>query len=131
MPNLKRLSGGSLTPELTRIAQALLNLLMEASPRKKWYTGKFLATHLNTIFDKPRMSDIHIRAFVNSLRRQGHPILSSEDGYKYSTDIVEIQNCIEDLQSRENGIREARLGLESAVRSIAMKDQPTLFGENK
>jgi hypothetical protein len=110
------------------VARMMLALLKEASPRNKRYTGAFLAGHLAQDYPEFRFTDVHIRAMVNYLRRLNEPILSFPNGYRWSENLEEIEECIEDLISREDGIREARKGLERARKRIIERDQPTLFG---
>jgi hypothetical protein len=111
------------------MAEHLLLLLTEATSRDKWYTGGFLADFISKEWEQT-ISDVHIRGFVNYLRRQRHPILSSAKGYRYSTDVDELRDCIEDLKAREGAIREARFGLEEVLKHLIVhKTQDDLFGD--
>jgi hypothetical protein len=122
------ISGADLPEQFEALAWNLLKLLKEAEPRKKWYTGKFLANHLSTQILS--LTDVHLRAIVNFLRRHHEPIISSSAGYRYSSDIEEIRECIDDLRAREGAIREARKGLESVLARMATRNQESIpFGE--
>lgn len=126
---MSKISGAALTHEEEQMANHLLILLTEATIRDKWYTGGFLADFLSKDYEQ-RVTDIHIRAFVNYLRRHRHPILSSAKGYRYSTDVGELRGCIEDLKAREGAIREARFGLEDVLEHLVTKrTQADLFQE--
>ena len=59
--------------------------------------------------------DKKLRKMVNGLRKQGHPIISCNRGYKYSTNKIEIINCIIDLRGRANQILQACDGLQDYI----------------
>lgn len=108
------ISGAELPEQYIPVADRILELLQTASSQGKgWYTGTFLATFLRSEFPGITLTDIQIRAIVNHHRRNKVPILSSSFGYKYSTNLEEVAECINDLTGREAGIRAARHGLEA------------------
>lgn len=57
------------------------------------------------------LKGVEIREEINRLRREGHPICSSNKGYYYTNNIKEIFRTIDNLSSRVNSMSEAILGL--------------------
>lgn len=60
-------------------------------------------------------SKVILRGLINEMRTEGQPIISNSKGYKYSTDVVEIVNCITALKNRANKILVAAEGMASKV----------------
>ena len=87
------------------IEQSILSYLMNNAP------NKFYSYEIEASFG---VNGATVRDAVNTLRRQGHPICSSHQGYWYSSDPNEIQQTIDNLENRAKGINQAVTGLTQA-----------------
>ena len=64
-------------------------------------------------------SDSQIRRCIHHLRvKENLPIISSREGYKYSTKRKEIVECYELLRKRAKRIRKAEKGLKKAIKNM-------------
>lgn len=71
--------------------------IADAGTRAKWYY-------------RP-LSDVDVRAMVNFLRQEGHPIGSCIAGYWYALEAKELDECHASLLDRETAMRRAREGM--------------------
>lgn len=61
------------------------------------------------------ISGNELRKQVHRLRKKGHPIASSQDGYFYAVTAREVYSTIGQLRAMEYGLRLAREGLERSL----------------
>ena len=61
------------------------------------------------------ISGNELRKQVHRLRKKGHPIASSQDGYFYAVTAREVYSTIGQLMAMEYGLRLAREGLERSL----------------
>jgi len=66
------------------------------------------------------MKGSEIRRYVNSLRRDGVPICSGENGYFYASTYEELEATVRQLDSRIEKIAKARDGIVESVRREAL-----------
>ena len=64
------------------------------------------------------ISGNELRKQVHRLRKKGHPIASSQDGYFYAVTAGEIYSTIGQLRTMEHGLKLAIEGLEQALDSF-------------
>ena len=64
------------------------------------------------------ISGNELRKQVHRLRKKGHPIASSQDGYFYAVTAGEVYSTIGQLRTMEYGLRLAREGLERSLDSF-------------
>lgn len=64
------------------------------------------------------ISGNELRKQVHRLRKKGHPIASSQDGYFYAVTAGEIYSTIGQLRAMEYGLKLAIEGLEQALDSF-------------
>jgi len=64
------------------------------------------------------ISGNELRKQVHRLRKKGHPIASSQDGYFYAVTAGEIYSTIGQLMAMEYGLKLAIEGLEQALDSF-------------
>ncbi len=102
------------------IEQSILSYLMNNAP------NKFYSYEIEASFG---VNGATVRDAVNTLRRQGHPVCSSHQGYWYSTDPNEIQQTIDNLENRVKGMDQAITGLTQAKTNAAqVMVQPITIG---
>lgn len=65
-----------------------------------------------------RISGTELRKQVHRLRKKGHPIASSQDGYFYAVTAGEVYSTIGQLRAMEHGLKLAREGLERSLDSF-------------
>lgn len=64
------------------------------------------------------ISGNELRKQVHRLRKKGHPIASSQDGYFYAVTAREVYSTIGQLRAMEYGLKLAIEGLEQALDSF-------------
>ncbi len=65
-----------------------------------------------------KMSGVRLRKIINHLRQSGSPIISTSDGYWYSTDRTELELQIKSLDERALAIMAAANGLRKSIKTI-------------
>lgn len=78
---------------------------------KESHRSEHNAIRSNELSELTGLKGVEIREEINRLRREGHPICSSNKGYYYTHNIKEIFRTIDNLSSRVNSMSEAILGL--------------------
>lgn len=69
------------------------------------------------------MTGSEVRATINSLRREGHPIGSDYRGYYMATTQREILRTIRNLDSRIKAINRAKEGLRKAMYNLTFEEE--------
>lgn len=69
------------------------------------------------------MTGSEVRATINSLRREGHPIGSDYRGYYMATTQLEILRTIRNLDSRIRAINRAKEGLRKAMYDLIFEEE--------
>ncbi len=69
------------------------------------------------------MTGSEVRATINSLRREGHPIGSDYRGYYMATTQREILRTIRNLDSRIRAINRAKEGLRKAMYDLIFEEE--------
>lgn len=78
-------------------------------------TGRENAVKAKAIKAYLGLGDSQLRDIVNSLRLEGNPICSCGSGYFYASNKVEVNESINQLQSRIMSILSAKQGLISSL----------------
>lgn len=92
---------------------------------KRHHTGQQNAISSSALALAAGMSNRKIRTRINSLRAQGYPICSGDDGYYYAATDAELVATIRQLSSRMAQIAKAKHGLEKS-RVRFFKNQTSL-----
>jgi biotin operon repressor len=79
------------------------------------HTGEEKAVQSRWLGKKLHISNRTIRNVVNTLRCEGNPICSDENGYYYAANRKEILRSIGQLNSRIGKIAKAKQGLKKAL----------------
>jgi len=82
----------------------LLTYLMEH--QDKYVKGDVIIKYIPEV-----TATSQLREIINTLRTNGHPIVSSSNGYKLTSDKQEIMACIQTLTSRIDKIQSATTGM--------------------
>lgn len=82
---------------------------------KRYHTGEGRAVQSNCLENRFNLSGRKIRDIVNTLRCEGNPICSDENGYYYAANKKEVMRSINQLDSRISKIAEAKNGLTNAL----------------
>lgn len=69
------------------------------------------------------MKGAEVRATVNALRTEGHPIASDGKGYYMAVTQSEILKTIRNLDSRINAINKAKTGLKKAMFNLIFQEE--------
>gem|GEM_PF-741501 len=96
----------------TCLRQRLLTYL------KEHHQGMNKAAQSKTVEKRFHVSGRNIRNIMHTLRCEGNPICSDENGYYYATTKQELMGSIRQLDSRISKIKQARDGLESTISNI-------------
>lgn len=75
------------------------------------HTGKEMAVSRRFLEKKYKLSGRKLRNVINSLRCEGKPICSDENGYYYAENEKEVIGSIRQLNSRIGNIARAKNGL--------------------
>ena len=92
------------------------NLLCEHL--KKYHTGRKNAAPSKMLEAVFHIGGREIRRCVNTLRCEGHPICSSNDGYYYAARKEELGDTVTMLSSLINEVSKARNGLLFSAKSL-------------
>lgn len=90
---------------------------------KKNHKGREKAIQSRSLEKKFQVSNRNIRNIVNSLRCDGQPICSDENGYYYAKNKKEVLKCISQLDSRIDKIAEAKNGLLNALETFSQSKE--------
>lgn len=82
---------------------------------KKNHIGEKKAVQSRCLEKRFHVSNRNIRNIVNTLRCNGIPICSDENGYYYAADQNEVMRSIRQLNSRIGKIAEAKRGLMNSL----------------
>ena len=94
-----------------REQQVLAYLKAVCKGRKNIQKSRHIETALH-------ISGTELRKQVHRLRKKGHPIASSQDGYFYAVTAGEVYSTIGQLRAMEHGLKLAREGLERSLDSF-------------
>lgn len=82
---------------------------------KRHHTGEGKAVQSRCLENRFHVSGRNVRNIVNTLRCDGNPICSDENGYYYAANKKEVMRSISQLDSRISKIAEAKNGLVNAL----------------
>lgn len=112
----------STVPDIESNGEALIKALCEYLESHKDTT--FTAAHLaQECGFKRSPTEVQLRKAIAYLRDLGHPVVSNNDGFEYTTDPEKIAHCIQGLQNRIDGILRSKAGLERAYERSKLKEK--------
>lgn len=79
---------------------------------KENYRGKFNAVTSTSIAKQTGLTPRHIRKVVHDMRVKGVPVCSSQRGYYYAANELEVQGCLVWLKTMRKELDSAIGGLE-------------------
>lgn len=102
-----------ITPDEEQIMSSLIAGLRKRVGKEHAITGSEIVSKINdSMKPKRKFTEVRLRKMVNHIRSHAMlPVLASSSGYYISYDKAEVQQEVESLMQRANGIRIAADGL--------------------